>query len=190
MRLWCYPIGRSARSTDDARLSCNQWLIYQQQLTRAMQKTETQRAVVIMASLIPLGYSGSSLGFSRTSASSARVLSKVSPPRCCKSLLPSEEMRETGTWRYFSLSDRFFSLYNEEPLLESGLASAGLDCLNSSMLDGEAALIEVKVCNFLLPKNSRGCPLNDQNRIEKHGFWKFSIVRPSSSRSSSSLDVN
>lgn len=78
-------------------------------LTRAMQKTERHRAVVMIVNLIPLGYSCSSSNFSRAFASSTGVFSTVSSPRCCEALLPIEGFRETGTWPFCVLADRFLS---------------------------------------------------------------------------------
>lgn len=105
----------------------------------------------MIANLIPLGYSGSSAKCSRDFASSTGVFSTITSPRCCEVLLAVEELRETGTWPFFSLLERFFSLLRkEEPLLESSLAFAVLD---SSMLFGEAAF-EEKVGNFILSTKS------------------------------------
>ena len=105
----------------------------------------------MITNLIPLGYSGSSAKCSRAFASSTGVFSTITSPRCCGILLAAEELRETGTWPFFSLSERFFSLSRkEEPLLESWLAYTVLD---SSMLVGEAAF-EEKVGNFILSTKS------------------------------------
>lgn len=139
-----------ARCIDDVRLvSCKHFQLRNSKLTSAMQKTERHRATVITVNLIPLGYSDSSSKFSRAFASSTGVLSTVFASGCCEALLPTEELRETGIWPFFSLSDRVFSLStSEESLLESWLAYAVLDSFILVGVD-EAALKEEKVGIFM-----------------------------------------
>lgn len=81
------------------------WVRILSTLTKAIKKTDRQRAAVIMPNLAPCGYSGSSSSLSRASALSSGDTSTTLFSRSCELLLRSDGLRDERRGRSFSSWD-------------------------------------------------------------------------------------